>query len=55
MGHAIPVRGTYAEAERGEVLALTGSTGYLEIAVRDGSAVEILGLEPGSQVVYDGT
>src|SRR5436190_771855 len=37
---AIPIRGTYAEAASGELLALVDSYGALEIAVRDGSAAE---------------
>ena len=42
---------TYAEVERGEVLALVGSEGYLEIAVREGSGADSLGLNPGDPVV----
>jgi S-adenosylmethionine hydrolase len=42
---------TYAEVERSQVLALVGSEGYLEIAVREGSAAERLGLHPGTSVV----
>lgn len=53
MGQVVEVHGTYADVARGEVVALTGSTGRLEIAVRDDSAAEILGLEPGSPVIYD--
>ncbi|MBU0703601.1 MAG: SAM-dependent chlorinase/fluorinase [Chloroflexi bacterium] len=41
---------TYAEVESGEVLALVGSEGYLEIAVREGSAARRLGLRPGDAV-----
>lgn len=52
-GRVVPVKRTYAEVPRGGVVALTGSTGRLEIAVRDGSAAASLGLEPGSHVVYD--
>jgi len=42
---------TYAEVEPGGTLALVGSGGYLEIAVREGSAVQRLGLRPGDSVV----
>jgi len=41
---------TYAEAERDQVLALAGSSGHLEIAVREGSAARRLGLRPGDVV-----
>ena len=42
---------TYAEVEPGEVLALVGSEGHLEIAVREGSAAQRPGLRPGDPVV----
>lgn len=42
---------TYAEVQPGEMLALVGSSGHLEIAVRGGSAVERLGMHPGDKVV----
>ncbi|MGD9028875.1 MAG: SAM-dependent chlorinase/fluorinase [Anaerolineae bacterium] len=41
---------TYANVARGEVLALVGSEGHLEIAVREGSGAERLGLRPGDPV-----
>jgi S-adenosylmethionine hydrolase len=44
------LRGTYAEAQPGEALALFESTGRLEIAVREGSAAQALGLARGAQV-----
>lgn len=44
----IPVRATYADAEPDTLLALVGSTGRLEIAVRDGSAAARLGLPRGT-------
>jgi S-adenosylmethionine hydrolase len=51
-GHEIAgVRRTYAEAAPGQTLALVGSGGHLEIAVREGSAVRGLGLRPGDAVV----
>ena len=37
--------GTYADVRVGEMLALIGSSGRLEIAVREGSAAERLGLK----------
>lgn len=53
LGHVVEVRETYSDVARGELVAVTGSTGRLEIAVRDGSAAATLGLEPGSPVIYD--
>lgn len=45
------VYSTYAMVERGQVLALVGSEGHLEIAVREGSAAQALGLKPGDEVI----
>ena len=42
---------TYADVPDGAVLAMIGSFGMLEIAVRLGSAVERLGANPGMSVV----
>jgi S-adenosylmethionine hydrolase len=44
------LRRTYAEVESGRALALVGSTGLVEIAVRDGDAARTLGLARGSVV-----
>jgi S-adenosylmethionine hydrolase len=41
---------TYSEAAPGEPVALVGSSGLVEIAVRDGSAAAALGLRHGSAV-----
>ena len=41
---------TYADVPPDELVALVGSDGYLEIAVRDGSAAERLGLDVGAVV-----
>jgi len=46
----IPVRSTYADVGIGEVVAVVGSTGFIELAVRDGSAAEALRLVRGSRV-----
>lgn len=40
----------YAQAERGELIALIGSSGLLEVAAREQSAAQKLGLEQGSTV-----
>lgn len=45
------VRRTYGDVAPGELLALGGSSGLLEIAVREGSAAEVLGLAVGDVVV----
>jgi S-adenosylmethionine hydrolase len=42
---------TYADVQPGEPLALIGSAGLIEIAVRDGSAAEELHLGRGDQVL----
>lgn len=42
---------TYAMAERGALVALSGSEGLLEIAVREGSAAEALGVGAGTLVM----
>jgi S-adenosyl-L-methionine hydrolase (adenosine-forming) len=47
----LPVHRTYAEVPSGSPLALVGSTGLVEIAVRDGSAAVLLGLRRGTAVV----
>lgn len=49
-GRQLPVRGTYAEASPGEPLALVGSFGTIEIAVRDGDAARTLGVGAGEPV-----
>jgi S-adenosylmethionine hydrolase len=40
----------YAQAERGELIALVGSSGLLEVAVREQSAAQKLGIEQGGTV-----
>ncbi|RKX32829.1 MAG: hypothetical protein DRP22_01590 [Verrucomicrobia bacterium] len=42
---------TYADASRGELVALVGSSGMLEIAVREGSAAEELDAGCGEEVI----
>jgi len=50
-GHEIQgVRRTYSEVEPGDVLALVGSTGHLEISVCQGSGARELGLRAGDPV-----
>ena len=50
-GLTLALRRTYADAATGEAIALVGSSGLVEVAVRDGSAAEILGLSGGAGVV----
>lgn len=47
------LRRTYWDAAPGEPLALIGSSGLLEIAVRDGSAAEALQLRVGDEVTAE--
>lgn len=48
--HDLAVRATYADVGSGEPLAVVGSAGMLEIAVRDGRADAVLGLSRGAAV-----
>jgi S-adenosylmethionine hydrolase len=50
-GLTLPIRRTYGDADRLAPLALIGSSGLVEIAVRDGSAAAKLGLVRGTAVV----
>ncbi|TMB85905.1 MAG: SAM-dependent chlorinase/fluorinase, partial [Chloroflexi bacterium] len=47
------LRRTYWDVPPGKPLALIGSSGLLEIAVRDGSAAQELGLKVGDEVVVE--
>lgn len=47
------LRRTYWDVAPGKPLALIGSSGLLEIAVRDGSAAELLNLRVGDEVVLE--
>jgi S-adenosylmethionine hydrolase len=50
-GRVIPLRRTYADAVPGELIALVGSSGLVELALREGSAAAALGLRRGAAVV----
>ena len=50
-GQTIPVVHTYGDVERGRLCALVGSSGWLEVSEREGSAAERLGLAPGIPVL----
>jgi S-adenosylmethionine hydrolase len=43
-------RNTFGEGEAGEIFVIPGSSGYLEIVMRNGSAASALGLGPGSTI-----
>ena len=45
-----PLRRTFADVEPGALVAFTGSGGTIEIAVRDGNAMRLLGLGVGAKV-----
>jgi hypothetical protein len=49
-GRVAPVRRTFADVPSGELVAFLGSGGTVEIAVRDGSAAEMLGVKEGAEV-----
>ena len=51
-GTSLPLRRTYADTPSGSPTALVGSSGLIEIAVRDGSAARELGLARGARVVF---
>lgn len=47
----VPIRRTYADARVGEPVAVVGSTGFIEVAIRDGDAARALQLSRGARVV----
>ena len=44
------IRRAYSEADRGDAIALIGSGGHLELAVREGSGASVLGLQRGDRI-----
>ena len=54
-GKTLPLRRTYGDVAPGKPLAIVGSSGLIEIAVRDGSAARLLSLTRGSPVVFRAT
>jgi S-adenosylmethionine hydrolase len=48
----LAVRRTYADVPSGEPLAIVGSSGLIEVAVRDGNGARRFGLTRGSRVVF---
>jgi S-adenosylmethionine hydrolase len=49
--HRMPIVRTYGDVPAGELCALVGSSGWLEVAESEGSAAERLGLAPGIPVM----
>ena len=49
-GRKVPIVGTYAEVEQGELLVLVNSSRYLEVAVRGGSAAKQLNCGVGERI-----
>ena len=50
-GRVMPIVRTYGDAAVGELLALVGSSGFVEVAQRDGSAARALEIARGTPVV----
>jgi S-adenosylmethionine hydrolase len=48
----LPLRRTYADVPDGQPVALVGSAGFIEIAVRNGDAARSLGIVRGSEVSF---
>jgi|SRR5438067_2572174 len=51
-GATLPLRRTYGDVPTGAPVALVGSTGLIEVAVRDGNAARALHLTKGSVVLF---
>jgi S-adenosylmethionine hydrolase len=49
---SLDVRRAYADVRAGEITALVGSLGFVEVAVRDGSAAATLGVGRGAPVLF---
>ena len=50
-GQLLPLARTYADARVGEIVALVGSSGFIEIAVRNGNASQLMQLVRGTEIV----
>lgn len=50
-GRRAPMVRTYGDAETGALIALVGSNGFVELAIREGNAAIALGLTRGASVV----
>jgi S-adenosylmethionine hydrolase len=52
-GLRLVVCGTYGDVASGDALALVDSEGWIEVAVRDGSAADLLSLGAGTPVMLN--
>jgi S-adenosyl-L-methionine hydrolase (adenosine-forming) len=52
-GRTCRLRHTYADVDPGELVAVVGSRGFVEVAVRDGSAAALLRAQRGAAVIVD--
>jgi S-adenosylmethionine hydrolase len=52
-GMELPLLSTYSDVSKGKPLALIGSSGFLEVAVNQGSAAEMFGAGVGEPVVVE--
>jgi S-adenosylmethionine hydrolase len=51
-GVALPMARTYGDVASGDLTALCGSNGLIELAVRDGNAARLHGIRRGAQVLF---
>lgn len=51
----LPISRTFADVEPGEAVAYFGSSGHLELAVRDGSITELVQIKPGANITVRST
>lgn len=49
-GRTVPLGRTFADVDPGELVAFVGSGGTVEVAIRDGSAAEVLGVGAEAEV-----
>jgi S-adenosylmethionine hydrolase len=49
-GRELPLKRTYSDLDPGQAGAVVGSTGLIEIVVREGRASDVLSLARGSRV-----
>lgn len=54
-GLSLPLRRTYGDVAAGAPIAIVGSSGLIEVAVRDGNAARVLRLTRGSAVRFRAT
>lgn len=50
-GRAMPILRAYADALVGDIVAVVGSSGFVEVAQRDGNAARTLGIARGTPVI----